>query len=131
MVDRMRACRISNPIRTSVNAPLSRANPLSQKTERDDLQVSLYVVLYCVSRREKLVQELLSFPRTMRFAEVRSIIESHGYTHHQPRGGGSHHIFRKPGEAHISVPVHGDHVKRIYLKDVARKLGLMKETDDE
>jgi len=67
----------------------------------------------------------------MRFSEVRLIIESHGYTHHQPRGGGSHHIFRKAGADLISVPVHDNQVKRIYLKDVVKKLSLTQEDDDE
>jgi predicted RNA binding protein YcfA (HicA-like mRNA interferase family) len=83
-----------------------------------------------VSRREKLVQELLGFPPTLRFSSVKLIIESHGYAHHQPSGG-SHHIFRKPGHDLISIPVHGNRVKRVYLKDVAKKLGFVEDDDDE
>ena len=83
-----------------------------------------------MSRREKLIQNLLSFPTTMRFSEVKLIIESHGYDHHQPRGGSSHNIFRKPGREPISIPVHNNLVKRFYLKDVARKLSLA-EDDNE
>jgi predicted RNA binding protein YcfA (HicA-like mRNA interferase family) len=83
-----------------------------------------------VSRREKFIQKLLGFPSTMRFSEVQLIIESHGFTHHQPHGGSSHHIFRKPGSELISIPVHGNQVKRIYLKDVAKKLNLAQEDDD-
>lgn len=72
-----------------------------------------HLVLWRVSRREKLVRELLSLPTTMRFSEVALIVESHGHTHHRPRGGSSHHTFRKPGSELISIPVHDDQARRI------------------
>ena len=66
----------------------------------------------------------------MRFSEVKLIIESHGYVHHQPRSG-SHHVFRRAGSELMSIPVHNGVVKRIYLRDVIRKLGLVQESEDE
>lgn len=84
-----------------------------------------------MSSREKLIRQLLALPSTMRFSDVKTIVEAFGYTHHQPRSGGSYHIFRKPGSELISIPVHDKRVKRIYLKDVSRKLGLVEGSSDE
>jgi predicted RNA binding protein YcfA (HicA-like mRNA interferase family) len=59
----------------------------------------------------------------VRFAEVRRVLEHHGWT--LERISGSHFIFRKEGEArHISIPVHGGRVAPGYLKRLARDHGV-------
>jgi predicted RNA binding protein YcfA (HicA-like mRNA interferase family) len=59
----------------------------------------------------------------VRFAEVKRLLESHGWT--LSRISSSHHIFTKPGEAHhFSIPVHNQKVKHGYLKDIKKRLGL-------
>lgn len=68
---------------------------------------------------------------SMRFEEVKLVLTGYGYTHRQPRGGGSHHLFRRPGRNHISVPVAGGHVKRLYLKIILVEIEDDKGDDDE
>lgn len=75
-----------------------------------------------MARYEKLLEKLLAFPPTMRFAEVQRILEANGYT--LDRIKGSHHMFVKKGAPRVDVPVHSERVKVEYLKDVAAKLEL-------
>ena len=59
----------------------------------------------------------------VRFAEIRRLLESHGWT--LSRVSSSHHIFTKPGESfHFSIPVHKGMVKHGYLNDIKKRLGL-------
>lgn len=74
-----------------------------------------------MARHEKLLEKLLAFPPTMRFAEVQRILEA-GHT--LDRIKGSHYMFVKEGAPRVDVPVHSECVKVEYLKDVAAKLGL-------
>ncbi len=61
-------------------------------------------------------------PSEVRFAEVKRLLESHGWT--LSRISSSHHIFAKPGEPfHFSIPVHHGKVKHGYLSDIKKRLG--------
>lgn len=60
-------------------------------------------------------------PREVRFAEIRRLLENHGWT--LIRISGSHHIFRKEGERPISIPVHAGKVKHVYFRQVRKALG--------
>ncbi len=76
-----------------------------------------------MSRIDKLVQKLLQFPKTMRFSEVKKILEHYGYE--EVRIAGSHHIFQKAGATLINVPtIRGREVKVEYLKAIAADLDL-------
>ena len=75
-----------------------------------------------MARYEKLLEKLLAFPPTMRFAEVQRILGANGYA--LDRVKGSYHMFVKKGAPRVDVPVHNERVKVEYLKDVAAKLGL-------
>jgi predicted RNA binding protein YcfA (HicA-like mRNA interferase family) len=57
-------------------------------------------------------------PSPERFAVVRRILEDKGYT--LSRITGSHHIFTKPGQPHLSVPVHGGKVKAHYVREAKK-----------
>jgi predicted RNA binding protein YcfA (HicA-like mRNA interferase family) len=57
-----------------------------------------------------------------RFADLRRRLEAHGWT--LDRINGSHHIFVKEGEDHISVPVHGGRVKPGYIRRIEKRLGI-------
>lgn len=59
-----------------------------------------------MSRWEKLLARLYSLPNDMRFEELRKILLAYGYTESIPRGGSSHHTFRKKGRMPITIPVH-------------------------
>jgi predicted RNA binding protein YcfA (HicA-like mRNA interferase family) len=43
-------------------------------------------------------------PSPVRFAEVKRLLERHGWVLN--RITGSHHIFVRPGEPHLAIPVH-------------------------
>ena len=53
----------------------------------------------------------------MRFAELKKVLESYGYTVSQPKGGSSHHIFRKAGCNPITIPKH-EPIKVVYVRMV-------------
>jgi predicted RNA binding protein YcfA (HicA-like mRNA interferase family) len=60
-------------------------------------------------------------PSEKRFAEVRKLLESHGWF--LERITSSHHVFSKPGEPmKISVPVHGNRVKPNYVRIIQKKI---------
>lgn len=55
-----------------------------------------------------------------RFADIRRILASHGWT--LKRIAGSHHIFAKAGEErHINLPVHKGQVKASYLARITKE----------
>jgi predicted RNA binding protein YcfA (HicA-like mRNA interferase family) len=54
-------------------------------------------------------------PTPERFAVVRKILEAKGYR--LARISSSHHIFVKPGQPHLSIPVHGGKVKPYYVRE--------------
>ena len=53
-------------------------------------------------------------PSPERFGVVRKILEAKGYR--LERISGSHHIFTKRGQPHLSIPVHGGKVKPSYVR---------------
>lgn len=59
----------------------------------------------------------------MAFAEVKRVLEAQGYSH--VRTSGSHNIFRNAQGDVLNVPtVNGREVKRVYLREIVRALGL-------
>jgi predicted RNA binding protein YcfA (HicA-like mRNA interferase family) len=53
-------------------------------------------------------------PSEVPFRDLRRLLESHGYA--LSRISGSHHIFTKPGSLPISIPVHKNKVKHVYVR---------------
>ena len=62
----------------------------------------------------------------VRFSIVQGRLESHGWTLDRIRG--SHHVFTKPNELPISIPVHGGKVKPYYARKVNK---ICEEEEDE
>jgi predicted RNA binding protein YcfA (HicA-like mRNA interferase family) len=60
-------------------------------------------------------------PSPSRFAEVQRMLERRGWILN--RITGSHHIFTKAGERHISIPVHKGMVKHGYVKEAKKRCG--------
>jgi predicted RNA binding protein YcfA (HicA-like mRNA interferase family) len=60
-------------------------------------------------------------PGPVRFAEVKRMLERHGWT--LARVTGSHHIFTKPNEPHLSIAVHKNLVKYGYYKEAKKRCG--------
>lgn len=62
-------------------------------------------------------------PSEVRFAEVRRVLEQHGWTLIRIRG--SHHVFSKPGEASgITLPVHRGKVSPVYIRQIEKAIGI-------
>jgi predicted RNA binding protein YcfA (HicA-like mRNA interferase family) len=79
-----------------------------------------------VGKHEKRIKELLRFPEQMRFEDVAAILEHYGFTRRS--GKGSHNRFSKAGEQPFDIPsVNGKFVKRTYLQQIAKRLGLKEE----
>jgi predicted RNA binding protein YcfA (HicA-like mRNA interferase family) len=55
-------------------------------------------------------------PSEARLADVSRYLRAHGYT--LARIAGSHHVFTKPGCLPISIPVHKNKVKPVYVRKV-------------
>jgi predicted RNA binding protein YcfA (HicA-like mRNA interferase family) len=76
-----------------------------------------------VTRLEKLIEALRRRPPNADFADVRKVLEAYGWE--QTRQKGSHVTFAKKGVGIISIPLHeGDKVKRIYIDQVLKLVGL-------
>lgn len=60
------------------------------------------------------MRRIKTLSRDLRFEELRRVLESYGYTMHQPHGGSSHCTFRKPGCMPITIPMH-EPVKTVYV----------------
>jgi predicted RNA binding protein YcfA (HicA-like mRNA interferase family) len=54
-------------------------------------------------------------PSPVRFSEVKRMLERSGFI--LKRVNGSHHIFTKAGQPHLSIPVHKGMVKYGYAKE--------------
>ena len=70
-----------------------------------------------MSKFDKLIKEILSMSKDLRFAELRKVLEFYGYTMESPRGGSSHYTFRKSGCYPITIPKH-EPIKRVYVQKV-------------
>lgn len=70
-----------------------------------------------MSKWEKLLQEITSLSKELRFDELRKVLEAYGYEMHAPRSGSSHYTFRKPGHFPITIPKH-EPIKKVYVEMV-------------
>jgi len=66
-------------------------------------------------------------PNPKRFAEVRRLLEKHGFKWERTRG--SHFIFKKVGQPQVVVPVHGGKVKPGYVREVEKRIAQAQEDD--
>lgn len=70
-----------------------------------------------MSKFDKLIKEILSLSKDLRFSELKKVLEYYGYTMESPRSGSSHFTFRKKGCNPITIPKH-EPIKRIYVQKV-------------
>ena len=68
-----------------------------------------------MSQFDKLLQNILSLSKDLRFVELRKVLEHYGYRMDQPRSGSSHYVFRKAGCNPITIPKH-DPIKKVYVQ---------------
>jgi predicted RNA binding protein YcfA (HicA-like mRNA interferase family) len=74
---------------------------------------------------DKLVERICRRPPEARFDDVRRLLIAFGWS--EDRSSGSHVMFVKAGERTIAVPKSGEKVKRVYLDQLCRRLGLDEE----
>lgn len=67
-----------------------------------------------MSKWDKLLQQIYSLSKDLRFEELRKVLESYGYVMHSPHKGSSHCTFRKPGRYPITIP-RSEPIKKIYV----------------
>lgn len=65
----------------------------------------------------KLLDKIKSLDKDMRFAELKKVLVSYGYTVSQPKRGSSHYTFRKAGCNPITIPNH-EPIKVVYVRMV-------------
>ena len=70
-----------------------------------------------MSRFDKLLKEILSLSKDLRFDELRKVLEYYGYVMDAPRGGSSHYTFRKSSCYPITIPKH-EPIKKVYVQKV-------------
>ena len=70
-----------------------------------------------MSSWDKLLNQILSLSKDLRFDELRKVLEEYGYEMKAPRGGSSHCTFRKPGCMPITIPRH-EPIKKVYVEMV-------------
>ena len=66
---------------------------------------------------DKLLSKIKSLDKDMRFAELKKVLQSYGYSVSQPKGGSSHYNYRKPGCNPITIPNH-EPIKTVYVRMV-------------
>ncbi len=72
---------------------------------------------FFMSKFDKLIKEILSLSKDLRFSELKKVLEYYGYIMESPRSGSSHFTFRKKGCNPITIPKH-EPIKRIYVQKV-------------
>lgn len=70
-----------------------------------------------MSQWDKLLAEICSLSKDLRFAGLRKVLEAYGYEMKAPRGGSSHYTFRKAGCQPITIPRH-EPIKKVYVEMV-------------
>ena len=72
-----------------------------------------------MSKWDKLLARIYNLSKSLRFDELRKVLESYEYEMNSPRGGSSHYTFRKAGCMPITIPKH-EPIKRIYVEMVRK-----------
>lgn len=75
-----------------------------------------------MSKRDKLRRKLKNNPIGVNYATIETLLLSYGFD--WLRTTGSHRLFRHPAHptVKIIIPVHGNHVKPAYVREIIRIL---------
>ena len=74
-----------------------------------------------MTKLEKLKAKLLRKPKDMRFDEIRTLLKNYGFENVRTKGS---HFFFSDNKSVISIPVHNNTVKKIYLEKIIKILKL-------
>ena len=75
---------------------------------------------------EKLIEQILSLDRGLRFEDLSKALKTIGYESRQP--GGSHVTFRKSGKMPVTIP-RGNPVNKAYI-ELVRDAVILFESED-
>ena len=75
------------------------------------------LIIFTMAQWDKLLSKIKSLDKDMRFAELKKVLQSYGYTVSQPKRGSSHYTFRKAGCNPITIPNH-EPIKVVYVRMV-------------
>ena len=64
---------------------------------------------------DKLINQILSLDKNLRFEDLSKALKKIGYTSKQPHGGSSHVTFRKNGRYPITIPK-GNPINTVYIE---------------
>ena len=76
-----------------------------------------------MSQWDKLIAEILSESPNLRFEDLAKALTKIGYEDKQPKGGSSHHTFRKPGCIPVTLPKKKPPMDKKYVELVANAVG--------
>ena len=82
-----------------------------------------------MSKWDKLLENICSLSKDLRFEELKKVLESYGYQMKSPRGGSSHYTFRKTGCQPITIPKH-EPIKKIYVEMVKQVIESEADNDE-
>ncbi|MBP5753986.1 MAG: type II toxin-antitoxin system HicA family toxin [Treponema sp.] len=83
-----------------------------------------------MSSWEKLLARILTLSNDLRYEELKRVLEEYGYTVKQPKSGGSHYTFRKPGCMPITIPKH-EPIKKVYVEMVKEVVESERDRNEE
>lgn len=83
-----------------------------------------------MSSWEKLLSRILTLSNDLRYEELKRVLEEYGYTVKQPKSGGSHYTFRKPGCMPITIPKH-EPIKKVYVEMVKEVVESERDRNEE
>ena len=69
-----------------------------------------------MSRWDRLIARIRVLATDIRFEELKKVLEQYGYTDNVPRGGSSHHTFKKSGKPSLTIPNHSPVLKTYVVK---------------
>lgn len=81
-----------------------------------------------MSQWDKLIAQILSENKNLRFEDLKKALLKIGYAMEQPRGGSSHFTFRKAGCPPITIPKQQP-INRAYIELVAEAVRQYLEED--
>ena len=70
-----------------------------------------------MSQFDKLIRRIKKLDKSLRFDELKRVLEHYGYEVSNPTSGSSHYTFRKAGKSPITIPKH-EPIKKIYVEMV-------------
>ena len=83
-----------------------------------------------MSSWEKLLARILTLSNDLRYEELKRVLEEYGYMVKQPKSGGSHYTFRKPGCMPITIPKH-EPIKKVYVEMVKEVVESERDRNEE